>query len=230
MMRLVVNGRAREVDAPPLARLLDVLRVSHRAIHGDERGVRGRGVRVVHRPHRRRAGERLLGRSRAMRGPRDRDHRGPRAGGRAVYAPALFRVRRRGPVQHARGICTPGMLISAEALLRANPRPSDDEVRDAIAGNLCRCTGYQRIVDAIAEAAAASASATTRRGAADEHGPPQRGAAHVSRRPGLAKTGARLDRGRCAEAMRSARPGRRSPPGSAWSCSPAARTGWWTAT
>jgi aerobic-type carbon monoxide dehydrogenase small subunit (CoxS/CutS family) len=45
------------------------------------------------------------------------------------------------------------MLISAEALLRDNPRPGDDEIRDAIAGNLCRCTGYQRIVDAIGEAA-----------------------------------------------------------------------------
>jgi carbon-monoxide dehydrogenase small subunit len=51
------------------------------------------------------------------------------------------------------GICTPGMLISAEALLRDNPRPSDDDVRDAIAGNLCRCTGYQRIVDAVVDAA-----------------------------------------------------------------------------
>jgi carbon-monoxide dehydrogenase small subunit len=51
------------------------------------------------------------------------------------------------------GICTPGMLVSAEALLRDNPHPTDDEVRDAIAGNLCRCTGYQRIVDAIQDAA-----------------------------------------------------------------------------
>jgi aerobic-type carbon monoxide dehydrogenase small subunit (CoxS/CutS family) len=51
------------------------------------------------------------------------------------------------------GICTPGMLVSAEALLRERPRPSDDEIRDAIAGNICRCTGYQRIVDAIRHAA-----------------------------------------------------------------------------
>ena len=50
------------------------------------------------------------------------------------------------------GICTPGMLVSAEALLRDNEAPSEEEVRDAIAGNLCRCTGYQRIVDAIGEA------------------------------------------------------------------------------
>jgi len=52
------------------------------------------------------------------------------------------------------GICTPGMLVAAEALLRANREPTEDDVRDAIAGNLCRCTGYQRIVDAILHAAA----------------------------------------------------------------------------
>ncbi len=51
------------------------------------------------------------------------------------------------------GICTPGMLISAEALLSRKPDPSDEEIREAIAGNLCRCTGYQRIVDSIQEAA-----------------------------------------------------------------------------
>ena len=47
------------------------------------------------------------------------------------------------------GICTPGMLMSAEALLRANPRPSEAEVQDALAGVLCRCTGYRKIVEAV---------------------------------------------------------------------------------
>jgi carbon-monoxide dehydrogenase small subunit len=47
------------------------------------------------------------------------------------------------------GYCTPGMLIAAQALLDANPHPSDAEIRDAIGGNICRCTGYQQIVDAI---------------------------------------------------------------------------------
>lgn len=51
------------------------------------------------------------------------------------------------------GICTPGMLVSAEALLRQKPDPTDDEIRESIAGNLCRCTGYQRIVESIREAA-----------------------------------------------------------------------------
>ena len=51
------------------------------------------------------------------------------------------------------GYCTPGMLITAQALLDANPRPTADEIREAIGGNLCRCTGYQQIVDAIELAA-----------------------------------------------------------------------------
>ncbi|WP_319524234.1 (2Fe-2S)-binding protein [uncultured Desulfosarcina sp.] len=50
------------------------------------------------------------------------------------------------------GFCTPGMEISALNLLKANPRPDDTEIRTAISGNLCRCTGYNKIVDAIAEA------------------------------------------------------------------------------
>jgi aerobic carbon-monoxide dehydrogenase small subunit len=47
------------------------------------------------------------------------------------------------------GYCTPGMLIAAQALLDRNPRPSEEQIREAIAGNICRCTGYQQIVDAI---------------------------------------------------------------------------------
>jgi carbon-monoxide dehydrogenase small subunit len=52
------------------------------------------------------------------------------------------------------GFCTPGMLVSATALLRANPSPSEDEVRVALAGNLCRCTGYDGIVKAVLAVAA----------------------------------------------------------------------------
>ena len=51
------------------------------------------------------------------------------------------------------GICTPGILVSTEALLQRRPDPSDHEIREAIAGNLCRCTGYQRIVESVREAA-----------------------------------------------------------------------------
>ena len=51
------------------------------------------------------------------------------------------------------GFCTPGMLISARALLDRNPDPSEAEIRAALVGNLCRCTGYLRIVDAVQDAA-----------------------------------------------------------------------------
>ena len=51
------------------------------------------------------------------------------------------------------GYCTPGMLISAQALLNRHPQPSDDQIRDAIGGNLCRCTGYQQIIQAVRLAA-----------------------------------------------------------------------------
>ena len=53
------------------------------------------------------------------------------------------------------GFCTPGMLISATALLRMNPDPSDEDVRIALSGNLCRCTGYDGIVRAVRRVAAA---------------------------------------------------------------------------
>jgi carbon-monoxide dehydrogenase small subunit len=51
------------------------------------------------------------------------------------------------------GFCTPGVLISARALLDRNPHPTEFEIRDALVGNLCRCTGYVRIVEAVKNAA-----------------------------------------------------------------------------
>jgi len=50
------------------------------------------------------------------------------------------------------GYCTPGMLMAATALLRRNPKPTQEDIQKAMVGNLCRCTGYQRIIDAIMEA------------------------------------------------------------------------------
>jgi carbon-monoxide dehydrogenase small subunit len=52
------------------------------------------------------------------------------------------------------GFCTPGILISSRALLDRNPHPTEEDVREALVGNLCRCTGYLRIVDAVMDAAA----------------------------------------------------------------------------
>jgi len=50
------------------------------------------------------------------------------------------------------GFCTPGMILSATSLLEKNPHPTEQEVRQALSGNLCRCTGYQKIVEAVQEA------------------------------------------------------------------------------
>ena len=51
------------------------------------------------------------------------------------------------------GVCTPGMLLTAKALLDCNPRPTEDEVREALAGNLCRCGNYKRITECVLAAA-----------------------------------------------------------------------------
>ena len=53
------------------------------------------------------------------------------------------------------GFCTPGLIVAAHDLLARNPSPSDDEIREALAGNLCRCTGYEKILDAVRMAASA---------------------------------------------------------------------------
>jgi carbon-monoxide dehydrogenase small subunit len=58
------------------------------------------------------------------------------------------------------GYCTPGMIVSAVALLARNPSPTEPEIREGLEGNICMCTGYQQIVDAVALAAASLAEAT----------------------------------------------------------------------
>jgi carbon-monoxide dehydrogenase small subunit len=60
----------------------------------------------------------------------------------------------RGAVQC--GFCTPGLIVSTHDLLQRNPHPTDPEIREALAGNLCRCTGYEKIMDAVRTAAEAT--------------------------------------------------------------------------
>lgn len=66
------------------------------------------------------------------------------------------------------GFCTPGILISARALLDRQPDPSEDDIREALVGNLCRCTGYLRIIDAVEDAAKRQQAALTMAGGAHD--------------------------------------------------------------
>ena len=81
---------------------------------------------------------------------RGHDHRGPRPA-----ATACIRCRRRFWEKHGLqcGFCTPGMIMAAADLLARNPNPTDEEIRHGLEGNLCRCTGYHNIVEAVKAAA-----------------------------------------------------------------------------
>ena len=72
------------------------------------------------------------------------------AGGEGLH-PVQEAFARAGAVQC--GFCTPGLVVTAAHLLERNPDPSDDEIREALSGNLCRCTGYAKILDAVKLAA-----------------------------------------------------------------------------
>jgi aerobic-type carbon monoxide dehydrogenase small subunit (CoxS/CutS family) len=150
LIRLVVNGQAREVEASPLARLLDVLR-GPLGLTGTKEGC-GEGecgacsVLIDGEPV-----NSCLVAAGQCAGREVLTVEGLGAAGDAL-SPLQRCFVEDGGAQC--GICTPGMLISAHALLRDNPSPTEADVRDAIAGNLCRCTGYQRIVNSILHAAA----------------------------------------------------------------------------
>ena len=60
------------------------------------------------------------------------------------------------------GFCTPGMVMAAEALLRRNPNPDDPAIREALSGNLCRCTGYVKIIESVQAAAGTPVAGGTR--------------------------------------------------------------------
>ena len=82
-------------------------------------------------------------------------------GAKIVTVEGLAHDRQLDPVQEAIieaggvqcGFCTPGILISSRALLNRNPNPTDEQIREALVGNLCRCTGYVRIIEAVKMAA-----------------------------------------------------------------------------
>ncbi|AZK97279.1 MULTISPECIES: (2Fe-2S)-binding protein [Streptomyces] len=97
-----------------------------------------------------------LARSRAR--PKTPEAAGPDAGGPAL-APVQQAFVDAGAVQC--GFCTPGLLVAADELLEHTPDPSDADIREALSGNLCRCTGYEKILDAVRLAA-------VRQGTADD--------------------------------------------------------------
>ena len=148
-MKCTINGRVYAADAPPLARLLDVLREDF-GLTGSKEGC-GSGdcgacsVIVDGR----------LTCSCLMLGAEAEGHR-------IETVEGLARGDQLHPLQQKFvelaalqcGVCTPGFLVAAKALLDRNPDPSETEVRFGLAGNLCRCTGYDKIVHAVLDVAA----------------------------------------------------------------------------
>jgi carbon-monoxide dehydrogenase small subunit len=149
VIRLKLNGLDIAWDTPPMARLIDVLRLDAR-LTGTKEGcgegecgactvlLDGKAVLSCLMPVCQVDGCELT----TIEGLADDD---------AALDPLQRFFISAGGAQC--GICTPGMILAAKALLNENPSPTRLEVREALAGNLCRCTGYQKIIDAVMEAA-----------------------------------------------------------------------------
>ena len=148
-IELTVNGRTRDVSVPPRMTLVDCLRDELRltGTHvGCEHGVCGAcSVLLDGAPIR----------SCLMFAVQAEGHEVTTVEGLADADGTLSAIQDSFWENHAMqcGYCTPGMLIAGQALLAENPDPSEADIREAISGNLCRCTGYQQIVEAIADAA-----------------------------------------------------------------------------
>ena len=149
-IRFVVNGRPVDVDAHPMARLLDVLRLDL-GLTGTKEGcgegecgacsvlVNGELVNSCLTPVLQAEGAAMT----TIEGV---------AGADATLSAVQQAFIDHGGAQC--GICTPGMIIAATDLLVRHPDPTDAEIRAGLSGNLCRCTGYMRIFEAIMKAAA----------------------------------------------------------------------------
>ena len=147
---LTVNGRAREAEAEPRTTLLDFLR-DHLGLTGThmgcEHGVCGAcSVLFDGQPVR----------ACLMFAPQAAGHEITTVEGlcQPDGSPGILQESFQEEHGMQCGYCTPGMLISASALLKANPTPTREDIREAISANLCRCTGYVQIVEAVQLAAA----------------------------------------------------------------------------
>ena len=148
-IRFVVNGRGVDVNAHPMARLLDVLRVDL-GLTGTKEGcgegecgacsvlVNGELVNSCLTPVLQADGAAIT----TIEGV---------AGAEATLSAVQQAFIDHGGAQC--GICTPGMIIAATNLLARHPHPTDAEIRNGLSGNLCRCTGYMRIFEAVVKAA-----------------------------------------------------------------------------
>lgn len=146
---MTINGDERRVDVPPMRRLLDVLREDLHltgAKEGCGEGECGSCSVIVN-------GDLVN----SCLVPAIQAH-----GATVTTVEGMAHDGRMHPIQRCFlekggaqcGICTPGMMLATHQLLKLYPQPSEDQIREGLAGNLCRCTGYMRIFDAVREAAA----------------------------------------------------------------------------
>ena len=153
-LRLTVNGRPHEGSAEPRTSLADFLRdeLDLTGTHvGCEHGVCGACTVLLD-------GEPVRGC--LLLAVQADGHEVMTVEGLAGLDRALHPIQQAFMDKHALqcGFCTPGILLTVYAYLGENPSPSEPEIRELLAGNLCRCTGYQFIVEAVATAARATAS------------------------------------------------------------------------
>lgn len=150
MTRFVCNRNAVESASPPMSRLLDVLRDELRLTGSKEGCGEGECGACTVRINGELAMSCLVPVCQ-VEGASVQTVEGLAISDTVVHAVQAAFLRHGGAQC---GICTPGFLISAAALLEDNPAPTREEVRVGLAGNLCRCTGYQKIVDAVCDAVA----------------------------------------------------------------------------
>lgn len=155
LVRMTVNGEPRELEVPPMRRLLDILREDLR-LTGTKEGcgegecgscsvlLNGELVNSCLVPALQANGATIT----TVEGLGSADH----------LHPVQRCFLEKGGAQC--GICTPGMMLATEYLLQKHPHPNGQQVREALAGNLCRCTGYMRIFEAVEAAARAKAEAS----------------------------------------------------------------------